>query len=302
MAWLRVRGAWVPPASRVGRREAPGGRRSPERSCRSRPEAARLETPSRARSASRVIGWPCWSWCSAARRAAASRVSSSSSCSGGRPSPATGQVTGAAVLAGDAGGHSSTGTGKAWQCARTGLLAMRRAIHAGCGTHPVPVPARWSLPCPLTAAGRDSGAATAGLAGDRADCAARYTGSARTCRRSTPSANTGTNTGTCRQRSPLSVADLQDTAKVNLPVDSQTDISAKLLKQSSVAGRRCVTYVNSWPPVGGLVSRSPTRTHPLVRARRPVSARPREVVRPGEGRLARRLAGGEGSNQFSGGA
>ena len=54
-------------------REAPGGRRSPERSCRSRPEAARLETPSRARSASRVIGCPCWSWCSAAARRAPGR-------------------------------------------------------------------------------------------------------------------------------------------------------------------------------------------------------------------------------------
>jgi len=72
-------------------REAPGGRRSPQRSCRSRPEAARLETPSRPRSASRVIGWPRRSWCSAARWAAASRVSSSSSCSGdGRPRYRTG--------------------------------------------------------------------------------------------------------------------------------------------------------------------------------------------------------------------
>ena len=35
-------------------------------------------------------------------------------------------------------------------------------------------------------------------------------------------------------------------------------------------------------------------SHPLVRARRPVPARPREGVRPGEGRRARRLAGGEG--------
>jgi hypothetical protein len=51
---------------------APGGRSWPARSWRSRSEAAWLETPSLARSASRVMGCPCWSWCSeAARRAAA---------------------------------------------------------------------------------------------------------------------------------------------------------------------------------------------------------------------------------------
>src|SRR5487761_773328 len=59
------------------------------------------------------------------------------------------------------------------------------------------------------------------------------------------SANLPANTGTCRQRSPLSAADVQDAARINLPVHSQTDISVKLIKQSSVAGRRCVTYVNS---------------------------------------------------------
>jgi hypothetical protein len=80
-----------------------------------------------------------------------------------------------------------------------------------------------------------------------------YPGS-RTCHRAAPPANTGTNTGTCRQRPPLSVADVQDTARINLPVHSQTDISVKLIKQSSVAGRRCVTYVNSRPPVRGIVS------------------------------------------------
>ena len=42
--------------------------------------------------------------------------------------------------------------------------------------------------------------------------------------------------------------------ELNLPVHSQTDISVKLIKQSSVAGRRCVTYVNSRPPVRGIVS------------------------------------------------
>ena len=35
-------------------------------------------------------------------------------------------------------------------------------------------------------------------------------------------------------------------------------------------------------------------SHPPVRAPRPVPARPRECVRPGEGRRARRLAGGTG--------
>ena len=71
-------------------------------------------------------------------------------------------------------------------------------------------------------------------------------------------------------------------------------ISAKLLKQLSVAGRRCVTYVNSWPLVRGIVSVQYQVLTPLVRARRPSPARPREGVRPGEGRRARRLAGGEG--------
>src|SRR5271163_3955949 len=68
------------------------------------------------------------------------------------------------------------------------------------------------------------------------------------------SANLPANTGTCRQRSPLSVADVQDTAIINLPVHFQTHISVRLIKQSSVARRRCVTYVNSWPPVRGPVS------------------------------------------------
>ena len=48
-----------------------------------------------------------------------------------------------------------------------------------------------------------------------------YPGS-RTCHHAAPPANTGTNTGTCRQRGPLSGADVQDTAEINLPVDSQT--------------------------------------------------------------------------------
>ena len=67
--------------------EAVGGRLSAARSWRSSSKAARLETPRRARSASRVIGCPCWSWYSAAaRRASASRASSSSSRAGdGRP-------------------------------------------------------------------------------------------------------------------------------------------------------------------------------------------------------------------------
>ena len=62
----------------------------------------------------------------------------------------------------------------------------------------------------------------------------------------------------------------QDTGKLNLPVDSQTDISAKLLKQSSMARRICVTYVNSRPPVRGPVSVRYQVLTPQVRARRPV--------------------------------
>ena len=98
------------------------------------------------------------------------------------------------------------------------------------------------------------------------------------------------------------MTDALDTAEINLPVDSQTDISAKLLKQSLMAGRRCVTDVSSWPPVRGLVSVQCQVLTPLVRARRPVPARPREGVRPGEGRRARRLAGGEGRRGKGGGA
>jgi hypothetical protein len=46
----------------------------------------------------------------------------------------------------------------------------------------------------------------------------------RTCSHSTLPANTCSDTGTCRQRNPLSVADVQDTAELNFPVHSQTDI------------------------------------------------------------------------------
>jgi hypothetical protein len=76
----------------------------------------------------------------------------------------------------------------------------------------------------------------------------------RTCRPSMSSANLPANTGTRRQRSPIPAADVLDTAVINLPAHSQTDISVKLIKQSSVAGRRCVTYVNSLPLVRGNVS------------------------------------------------
>ena len=62
------------------------------------------------------------------------------------------------------------------------------------------------------------------------------------------------------------MADALNTARINLPVDSQTDISAKLLKQSSMAGRTCVPYVNSWLPVRGPVARYlySNRYFPLV--------------------------------------
>ena len=89
----------------------PGGRPSPARSWRSSSEAAWLDTPSRARSASRVIGWPCWSWCSAAARRAAVRSASSPPSCGlvpgilhrGRPSR-RGRLADGAVLARDEAG------------------------------------------------------------------------------------------------------------------------------------------------------------------------------------------------------
>jgi len=86
------------------------------------------------------------------------------------------------------------------------------------------------------------------------------------------------------------VADVLDTAEINLPVDSQTCISAKLLKQSWMAGRTCVTYVNSPSVVRGNVSVQYPVLRPPVRARLPAPARPRKGVRPGEGRRARWLA------------
>ena len=99
------------------------------------------------------------------------------------------------------------------------------------------------------------------------------------------------------------MADAQDTAVINLPVNSQTDISVKLIKQSSVAGRTCVTYVNSLSLVRGNVSAQYQVPAPPVRARRPAPARPREGVRPGEGRRARRPAGGEaGAGKAAGAA
>jgi hypothetical protein len=111
---------------------------------------------------------------------------------------------------------------------------------------------------PLTGLPRcRSGGPPAGLRGPGRDGQRKWQTvcpGSRTCRRSTPPANPGTNTGTCRQRTPLSAADVQDTARINLPVHSQTDISAKLLKQSSMARRTCVPYVNYSSPVRAPVS------------------------------------------------
>jgi hypothetical protein len=130
-----------------------------------------------------------------------------------------------------------------------------------------------------------------------------YIGSLQTCRPSMSSANLPANTGTCRQRSPLSAADLLDTAVINLPVHSQTDISVKLIKQWWMAGRTCVTYVNSLSPVRGNVSvQYPVPAPPPVRARLPAPARSREGVRPGEGRRARRPAAARaGAGKAAGG-
>src|ERR1700722_12742206 len=73
-----------------------------------------------------------------------------------------------------------------------------------------------------------------------------------------------------------------------------------------MAGRRSATDVNSWPLVRGLVQvltpgSVPPGPCPQPRARRPVPAWPREGVRPGEGRRARRLAGGEAGAGKAGG-
>ena len=140
-------------------------------------------------------------------------------------------------------GGGSTITGKTWQPAGDGF-----AGHGPAGSRPARSPDlprcwRGGPPAGFPGPGRD------GQRTWQPVCPG-----SRTCRRSTPPANTGTNTGTCQQWYALSVADVLDTARINLPVDSQTDISVKLIKQSSVAGRRCVTYVNSCPPVRGPVS------------------------------------------------
>jgi hypothetical protein len=101
---------------------------------------------------------------------------------------------------------------------------------------------------------------------------------------------------------PFQGVDVLDTARINLPADSQTVISAKLLTQSSVAGRGCVTYVNSWPVVRDPVSvqyqvLTPSRPCPQARASPAYKG-----VRPGEERRARRSAGGEGRRGKAGAA
>src|ERR1700683_3223840 len=79
--------------------EAVGGRLSAARSWRSSSKAAWLETPRRARGASRVIGCPCWSWYSAAARAR-EREQDLVLIVPGRGWPSRrGQLAGAAVLA-----------------------------------------------------------------------------------------------------------------------------------------------------------------------------------------------------------
>jgi hypothetical protein len=160
--------------------------------------------------------------------------------------------------------RGSTGTAKAWQPTGTGSPATGRP-----GSRPSP-----RSPGPRTARcrRRASGPVPGTVARDGQQNQQTVYPDSRTCRPAAPPANTYSNRGTCRQRSPLSVTDVQDTARINLPVHSQTHISVKLIKQSSVAARRCVTYVNSRPPVRGIVSvpchvLTPSGPCPQARAR-----------------------------------
>jgi hypothetical protein len=69
---------------------------------------------------------------------------------------------------------------------------------------------------------------------------ARQAGSARTGTHSAPSANSYSDPYSAYETNTLARANVPDTAKINLPVDSQTYISAQLVKQLSVARRTCV--------------------------------------------------------------
>ena len=69
-----------PPAAPCRSGGAGGSRRQALTRAELAQQAAWLETPRRARSASRVIGCPCWSWYSAACRAAFRSASSPPSC------------------------------------------------------------------------------------------------------------------------------------------------------------------------------------------------------------------------------
>jgi hypothetical protein len=149
--------------------------------------------------------------------------------------------------------------------------------------------ARPARDCPLPAR-RASGRAP-GAAGDgQRKWQTVYRDSPTSCP-SMSSANLSANTGTCRQRSALGVANAQDVTGINLPVDSQTLYTGQACKQSLMAGRRYVTYVNSRPPVRGIVSVQYQVLSPWPVPAGPRPSGPREGVRPGEGRRARRLAG-----------
>ena len=66
---------------------------------------------------------------------------------------------------------------------------------------------------------------------------AMYARSLQTCRRSAPSANTYSNTYPCRQGRVSAAANAQDTARINLPVDSQTIYT----------GQACKTIIHGGP-------------------------------------------------------
>jgi len=104
----------------------------------------------------------------------------------------------------------------------------------------------------------------------------------RTSGRSMLSADPSANPYSCRQRNPLSAADAQDTAKINLPVHSQTIYT----------GQACKTIVDSPAQMySGRVTRTPARRDLVIQSK--ASAlhwTPSLPCRPD--RVRRRYAGG----------
>ena len=145
----------------------------------------------------------------------------------GAPGPRSGQLRRGALAreycpAARGAGGGSTGTAKAWQPTGTGSPATGRPAR---GQRPL---ARSAEAARCRRGGPPAG--SPGRPGTVSGIGRPFSRDSRTCRPSMSPANLLANTGTCRQRSPLSAADVQDTARINLPVDSQTHISVKLYK------------------------------------------------------------------------